>query len=77
MIINLLEASFLLQLNNVLGVGRNDIRRLTPVLCMGDDRRADLLGGAVVDQSMADANSSYIRSRAARCAGKQMPQTSV
>ena len=61
-VVNLLQAPFLFQLNNVLGVGSNNIRRLTPVLRMGDDRRTDLLRGAVVDQSVADANPSYIRS---------------
>ncbi len=74
-IVNLLQASFLFQLNDVLRVGSDDIRRLTAVLRMGDDRRADLLRRAVVDQSVADADSSYIRSpqRGARGSGCRKP----
>src|ERR1700691_3043289 len=60
-IVNLLQASFLFQQDNVLRVGSNNICRLTPIQRVGDDRRAHLLRRAVVDQSVAYADATYIR----------------
>jgi len=47
--INFLQPSVLFQQNNMLRVGGNHVCRLTSVLRVGNDRRADLLRRAVVD----------------------------